>query len=60
LLGRFDHKGKIKGRRSMPCISQFQGVDIYMYYSDHPPPHFHAFHGDDEALVEWTPPQVYE
>ena len=43
----------------MPRISQFHGVDIYMYYNDHLPPHFHAFHGDDEALIEWTPPQVY-
>jgi hypothetical protein len=43
----------------MPRISQFHGVDIYMYYSDHLPPHFHAMHGDDEALIEWSPPQVY-
>ena len=45
----------------MPTISQFYGVDIVMYFSDHSPPHFHAFHGDDEALIEWAPaPQVYK
>jgi hypothetical protein len=43
----------------MPRISQFHGVDVYMYYNDHLPPHFHAFHGDDEALIKWSPPQVY-
>ena len=43
----------------MPRISQFYGVDIYMYYKDHSPPHFHAFHGDNEVLVECNPPKVY-
>ena len=43
----------------MPRISQFHGVDVYMYYADHLPPHFHAYHGDAEALIEWSPPQVY-
>ena len=43
----------------MPRISQFHGVDIYMYYNDHAPPHFHALHGDDEVLIEFNPPQVY-
>jgi hypothetical protein len=40
----------------MPRISQFHGVSIYMYYFDHPPPHFHAIHGDDEALITIAPP----
>jgi len=26
------------------------GIRIDMYYRDHNPPHFHAIHGDDEAL----------
>lgn len=34
----------------MPCVSQFFGVSIYMYYSDHEPPHFHAMYGEDEAV----------
>ncbi len=32
-----------------PTISRFFGIKIQMYWRDHPPPHFHAFYGDDEA-----------
>jgi hypothetical protein len=42
----------------MPRISQFHGVEIYMYYNDHLPPHFHARHGDDEALISFNPAQL--
>ena len=35
----------------MPRISEFYGIVIYMYYQDHPPPHFHAIYGSDEAIV---------
>jgi len=34
----------------MPCIARLGGIRIDMYYRDHNPPHFHAIHGDDEAL----------
>ena len=34
----------------MPQISQFFGIVIYMYYSDHAPPHFHAEYGGNEAV----------
>lgn len=34
----------------MPQISQFFGIVIYMYFSDHAPPHFHAEYGEDEAV----------
>jgi hypothetical protein len=44
----------------MPRISQFHGVSIYMYYSDHPPPHFHAMHGDEEAVIQIAPPGVLQ
>ena len=43
----------------MPCISQFHGIDIYMYFNDHAPPHYHAYHGEDEVLIEFNPPKVY-
>jgi hypothetical protein len=43
----------------MPRISHFYGVDIYMYYNDHAPPHFHALHGEDEILIECDPPKIY-
>ncbi len=36
----------------MPCISQFYGIAVYMYYRDHAPPHFHAIYGEHEAEVE--------
>ena len=26
----------------MPTISRFFGIDIQMFYKEHPPPHFHA------------------
>jgi hypothetical protein len=34
----------------MPCISEFFGILICMYYSDHAPPHFHAYYAEHEAL----------
>jgi hypothetical protein len=27
-------------------ISRFRGIVVRMYFDDHPPPHFHAVHGD--------------
>lgn len=39
----------------MPTISEFFGILILMYYSDHAPPHFHARYGDDEALIRIFP-----
>jgi len=35
----------------MPCVSQFFGIAIYMYYNDHHPPHFHAEYAGHEAVV---------
>ena len=35
----------------MPCISQFFGVSIYIYYNDHAPPHFHASYAEHEAVI---------
>jgi hypothetical protein len=35
----------------MPRISEFYGIIIWMYFADHPPPHFHAEYGEDEALI---------
>ena len=35
----------------MPRLSEFYGIVIYMYFSDHNPPHFHAIYGEHEALV---------
>lgn len=26
----------------MPIVSEFEGIEIYIYFDDHMPPHFHA------------------
>lgn len=36
----------------MPTICRFYGITIRMYFRDHPPRHFHAIYGDDEALID--------
>ena len=36
----------------MPEISRFLGIVIKMFANDHNPPHFHAFYGEYEALIE--------
>jgi hypothetical protein len=35
----------------MPEISRFLGISIYMFWSEHNPPHFHAIYGDYEITV---------
>jgi hypothetical protein len=35
----------------VPELSRFFGIIIAMYYNDHPPPHFHAKYGGDEATI---------
>lgn len=32
-------------------FSSFNGIKIYVYRRDHNPPHFHAFYGEYEALI---------
>jgi hypothetical protein len=44
----------------MPTISQFFGITIRMYFDDHPPPHFHAYYGDDSAKIDIETLQVSE
>ena len=36
----------------MPRLSAFYGIAVYMYFSDHQPPHFHAVYGEHEALID--------
>ena len=36
----------------MPELSRFFGIVIRMFHDDHPPPHFHAAYGGDEALID--------
>ena len=35
----------------MPEISSFYGIDIYMYMSEHNPPHFHVKYHEYEAII---------
>lgn len=36
----------------MPEICRFYGIIIFMNYSDHNPPHFHARYQEQEVMVE--------
>ena len=38
----------------MPVLSIFYGVVIYIYWSDHPPPHIHARYAEHEAQIDIT------
>jgi hypothetical protein len=35
----------------VPKVSEFFGIAIYMFYDDHPEPHFHATYSGREAKV---------
>ncbi len=35
----------------VPRLSEFYGIVIYMYFSDHNPPHFHAIYAEHEAII---------
>jgi len=35
----------------MPEISRFYGIIIRMFFREHAPPHFHAFYGEHQALI---------
>jgi hypothetical protein len=38
----------------VPEICRFLGIVIFMYYSDHEPPHFHARYGGFKATIAIT------
>lgn len=42
----------------MPEISRFLGIIITMYYSEHPPPHFHVRYGQHKAVIAVDPPAL--
>lgn len=37
---------------TMPTICRFYGIVVFMNYSDHPPPHFHARYQELEVTVD--------
>jgi hypothetical protein len=36
----------------MPEICRFFGIIIRMFYDDHQPPHFHAYYGEEQMVVD--------
>jgi hypothetical protein len=36
----------------MPRISEFYGIIVEMYWSDHNPPHFHAKYGEHRTEID--------
>ena len=36
----------------MPELCRFYGIIIRMYFNDHAPPHFHAFYGEYQVVVD--------
>jgi hypothetical protein len=37
--------------QTLPEISRFYGISIYLQFSDHAPPHVHAYYAEHEAKV---------
>jgi hypothetical protein len=44
----------------MPEISRFYGIIIAMFYSEHNPPHFHAWYGGNKIAIDIKTLQVLE
>ena len=42
----------------MPIVARIDGVKIYFYPDEHPPPHFHALFAEFVAQIRIDPPQV--
>jgi hypothetical protein len=37
----------------VPIISAFFGIIVRMYFDDHAPPHFHAEHQGQDAMIDF-------
>lgn len=44
----------------MPTISEFRGIVIRTFHTDHPPPHLHATYGEHEGIVGLDPVAIVE
>ena len=44
----------------MAEISRFFGMVVYMYFRDHPPPHFHVRNGRAAAQIRIAPAELLE
>ena len=43
-----------------PRISEFFGIEIYLYWNDHNPPHFHVKYSDYNAYISIENPHIIE
>ena len=43
----------------MPRISNFYGIAIWIYWTDHYPAHFHAEYGEHEILIRIEDLSIY-
>jgi hypothetical protein len=46
--------------KNMPTISMFRGIKVSINWRDHMPPHFHAYYGGEEVLVNLEELEVLE
>lgn len=44
----------------MPEITRFYGIIIKLFFSDHPPPHFHVVYGEYNALFDIETLEIIE
>lgn len=44
----------------LPTICMFRGIKIYINWSDHRPPHFHAMYAGQEVVVSINDIEVIE
>jgi Domain of unknown function (DUF4160) len=44
----------------MPEVARSYGIGIKIFFGDHPPPHFHAIYGENNALVNIETLEVFE
>jgi Domain of unknown function (DUF4160) len=44
----------------MPEVARFYGIVIKVFFGDHPPPHFHAIYGENNALISIESLEIIE
>ncbi len=44
----------------MPRISEFYGLQVYLYYNDHEPAHFHVRYGEYHTRISIDPVRLID
>lgn len=44
----------------MPIVAMFDGIKIQFYWSEHPPPHFHAEYAEHVAMIDIRTLEILE